>query len=45
MLYINGGGGLREEKAYPALFDAARLKLSRIIPTKSPNIVIEAVAA
>jgi len=45
MLYINGGGCLREEKAYPALFDAAGLKLSRTIPTKSPNIVIEAVAA
>src|SRR5262245_65829919 len=37
MLYINGGGCLREEKAYPALFDAAGLKLARSNPPTTHN--------
>jgi hypothetical protein len=45
MLLIQPGGRIRTEAEFRQLFAAAGLRLSRIIPTASPNSVLEAVRA
>ncbi len=41
MLLVFGGGRLRTETEFRALFAAAGLRLTRVIPTPSPNSIIE----
>ncbi|MFN2568601.1 MAG: methyltransferase [Candidatus Dormibacteria bacterium] len=45
MLLANPGGCVRSEEQFPELFAAAGLRLTRVIPTSSPNSIIEAVPA
>jgi len=45
MLLLFGGGRLRTEAEFRSLFAAAGLRLTRIIPTPSPNSIIEGVPA
>jgi len=44
MLVITGGQ-LRTEMQFRDLFDAAGLRLSRVIPTRSPNFILEGTMA
>jgi len=45
MLLANEGGRVRTEAEFRALFAAAGLRLMRVIPTASPNSILEAVVA
>ena len=41
MLLANKGGRIRTEAEFRALFAEAGLKLDRVIPTRSPNVLLE----
>jgi hypothetical protein len=43
MLLIHAGGRIRTEAEFRDLFAAAGLRLTRIIPTASPNSIVEGV--
>lgn len=43
MLLANPGGGIRTEEQFQKLFAAAGLRLTRVIPTTSPNSILEGV--
>ena len=45
MLLANKGGRIRTEAEFRALFTAAGLKLDRVIPTGSPNVLLEGTRA
>lgn len=45
MLLANKGGQIRTEDQFRELFAAAGLELTRAIPTTSPNVLLEGVAA
>ncbi len=45
MLVANEEGRVRTEAEFRDLFAAAGLRLERVIPTASPNFILEAVAA
>ena len=45
LMMVTYGGKERSEKQYRALFSQAGLRVARIVPTKSPNSVIEGVQA
>ena len=45
MLLLFGGGRIRTEAEFRDLFAAAGLRLTRVIPTPSPNSIIEGVRA
>jgi hypothetical protein len=45
MLLTQPGGQIRTEAEFCQLFTAAGLRLTRIIPTASPNSVLEGVRA
>ncbi len=45
MLLANRGGRVRTETEFRALFAAAGLRLGRVIPTASPNGILEGVKA
>lgn len=45
MLLANKGGRIRTEAEFRALFGAAGLKLDRVIPTGSPNMLLEGTLA
>jgi hypothetical protein len=45
MLVMQGGGRIRTEDEHRALFEAAGLKLTRVIPTQSPLHLIEGARA
>jgi len=42
-MMVTTGGRERDESEYAALFESAGLKLLRVIPTKSPWSLLEAV--
>ena len=44
MLVMTDGGKERSEHEYQALYEAAGLRLTRVIPTESPWSVLEGVA-
>jgi hypothetical protein len=44
MLALSPGGRERTEAEFAALFEAAGLRLRRIVPTSAPTPIIEAVA-
>jgi hypothetical protein len=41
MLLANEGGRIRTESEFRELFAEAGLKLDRMIPTRSPNVLLE----
>ena len=43
MLMLHRGGRVRTEAEFRRLFEAAGLRLARIVPTPSPNSVLEGV--
>ena len=45
MLLNHPGGRIRTEDEFRALFSAAGLRLTRLLPTPSPNSILEAVRA
>jgi|SRR5579863_7903248 len=45
MLLANKGGRIRTEAEFRALFTAAGLRLDRVIPTGSPNVLLEGTPA
>ena len=45
MLLANEDGGVRTETEFRDLFTAAGLQLTRVIPTASPNFILEGVRA
>lgn len=45
MLLANKGGRIRTESEFRTLLDAAGLRLTRIVPTASPNSILEVVRA
>ena len=45
MLLANPGGAIRTEEQFRDLFAAAGLRLTRVIPTTSPNRILESVPA
>ena len=44
MMLANDGGKIRTETEFRNLFNAARLRLDRIIVTTSPNSILEGTA-
>ena len=45
MLLMHAGGRIRTEAEFRGLFAAAGLRLTRVIPTASPNSIVEGVLA
>ena len=45
MLYVNGDGGLRDSAEFDKICTSAGLKVIRTIRTRTPNVIIEAIAA
>jgi hypothetical protein len=45
MLLVHSGARIRSEAEFVGLFSAAGLRLTRVIPTASPNSILEGVRA